>query len=95
METEIQNYIKYYAYTYMRELLGETVYILLSMVLLLVGIVLLIIAISDSNAILGNPLYRDRSSLNDLEYKKTRQKLRITLGVVGLLLIVYNLFGFF
>lgn len=92
---DIHDYIKNYAHDYMRQLLGDALYTFLSIVLVLAGIILLLIAITDSNAVLGNPSYRNRSSLNELEYKKTRQKLRITMGVVGAFLIVYNILGFF
>lgn len=92
---DVKDYIKYYAHTYVQELLGETAYLALSFLLFLAGVFLIFIAVSDSNAILGNPTYRNRSSLNELEYKKTRQKLRITLGVIGVVLILYNITGFF
>ncbi len=92
---DVKDYIRYYAHTYIQELLGETVYLALSFLLFLAGVVLIVIAITDSNAILGNPIYRNRSSLDDLQYKKTRQKLRITLGVIGTIMILYNISGLF
>lgn len=92
---DVKDYIRYYAHTYIQELLGETVYLAISFLLLLAGVVLIVIAITDSNAILGNPIYRNRSSLDDLQYKKTRQKLRITLGVIGSIMILYNISGLF
>lgn len=92
---DVKDYIRYYAHTYIQELLGETVYLAISFLLLLAGVVLIVIAITDSNAILGNPIYRNRSSLDDLQYKKTRQKLRITLGVIGTVMILYNISGLF
>lgn len=92
---DVKDYIRYYAHTYIQELLGETVYLAISFLLLLAGVVLIVIAITDSNAILGNPIYRNRSSLDDLQYKKTRQKLRITLGVIGTIMILYNISGLF
>ena len=92
---DVKDYIRYYAHTYIQELLGETAYLAISFLLLLAGVVLIVIAITDSNAILGNPIYRNRSSLDDLQYKKTRQKLRITLGVIGTTMILYNISGLF
>lgn len=91
---EIHNYIKYYLHAYMREVLGETVHSFITFLLILLGVILLAVSIADSNLLLGNPANRDRT-LSRLEYKKTRQKLRIVLGIIGVFLIAYNLLGIF
>lgn len=93
IEAEIKEFITHEIHAYMRGLLGETVYVALNILLIFLGIAILAGAIMNSNLLLGNPLKRDKSQLNDIQYLKTRRMLRVLLGFLGFILIVYNTLG--
>lgn len=92
-QAEIKDLIMYEVHAYMRELLGDAVFILLSTIFILLGLVLFIASVSNSNLLFGDPNKRDRSQLGDLEYLKTRRILRVIVGLIGFILVVYNILG--
>ena len=89
----IEDYIIYTIHTYFRELLGELVYLVISVLFLLLGLLIFLGAITNSNILLGNPANRDKSQLGEIEYRRTRTILRTILSFVGIILIVYNVIG--
>lgn len=90
---EIETLIIHTAHNYFRELLGELVYLVLSVILALVGFIIFVGAAANSNILLGDPIRRDKSQLGEIEYRKTRRVLRVVLVVIGLGLFVYNAIG--
>lgn len=90
---EIQQFVIYTVHNYMRELLGEIVYLVLTLLLALLGFILFVGAAANSNILLGDPLRRDKSQLSEIEYRKTRTILRFVLVTLGLILFFYNLIG--
>lgn len=92
-EADIKNFITQEVHAYMRNLLGDTVFIFLSSLFIFLGIALLVASIANSNILFGDPSRRDRSQLGDIEYLKTRRILRIVVGIVGFILIIYNILG--
>lgn len=80
-------------HNYLKDLLGELVYMSISVIFIILGILLLAGAIANSNILLGDPQKRDRSQLGEVEYRKTRTILRTILSVVGIILIIYNILG--
>lgn len=89
----IEEFVIYTVHNYLRELLGGLIYLVISYVLLLLGIIIFLGAVTNSNTLLGNPANRDKSQLGEIEYRKTRTILRFILGTVGLILFIYNLIG--
>lgn len=93
LTTEIKEIAIDAVHNYIRDLFGEMAHIAIIAVLILLGILFLFVAVTNSNFLLGNPNRRDRSQLNELEYRKFRFQLRLLLGIGGFILIVYNIFG--
>lgn len=80
-------------HNYLRELLGDIAYMSISILFIILGILLLAGAISNSNILLGDPQRRDKSQLGEMEYRKTRTILRTILSIVGTVIIIYNILG--
>lgn len=91
MEEEIKEFIIYNIHTYIREMLGDAVFVLVTIFLLSLGLILLLGAITNSNILLGDPNKRDYSQLGEIEYLKTRKILRVILGIIGFVIFVYNI----
>lgn len=91
MEEEIKEFIIYNIHTYIREMLGDAVFVLVTIFLLSLGLILLLGAITNSNILLGDPNKRDYSQLGEIEYLKTRKILRVILGTIGFVIFVYNI----
>lgn len=93
LTTEIREIAIDAVHNYIRDLFGEMAHLALVVILILLGILFLFVAATNSNFILGDPNRRDRSQLNEIEYRKFRFQLRLLLGIGGFVLIVYNIFG--
>ena len=89
----IEDYVIYTVHNYLRELLGDMVYLAISILFLLLGLIIFLGAITNSNILLGNPAHRDKSQLGEIEYRRTRTILRTVLCSIGIILVIYNVIG--